>query len=78
MLFECWYISVSIYSSDVVARGGTYFGAGNGSIFLDSVMCTGTEDRLVDCPASTENTCSHSDDAGVQCGGEITTARCVV
>ena len=56
--------------SDVVARGGAYFGAGNGSIFLDSVVCTGTEDRLTDCPASTEHTCGHSQDAGVQCGGE--------
>ena len=55
----------------MVARGGAYFGAGNGSIFLDSVVCTGTEDRLTDCPASTEHTCGHSQDAGVQCEGEI-------
>ena len=42
---------------------------GSGPIWLDNVNCVGSEGRLVDCPASSfgSNTCSHSEDAGVQC-----------
>ena len=44
-------------------------------IVMDMVMCTGTEDRLVDCSrAAVVKGCSHSMDTGVNCttpdGGE--------
>ena len=47
----------------------THFGEGSGSIFLDEVSCTGSEERLVDCPANNIHThdCDHTEDAGVQC-----------
>lgn len=42
---------------------------GRGPIFLDNLMCTGQESRLVDCPhADFEmNRCNHVQDAGLSC-----------
>ena len=45
------------------------FGAGDGPIFLDLVGCIGTEENLLQCPSRglEVHSCSHADDAGVQC-----------
>ena len=44
------------------------YGAGSGAILLTELMCTGTEDSLVDCPSSTVGpTCTHNLDAGAVC-----------
>jgi len=52
-----------------------HFGQGSGSIWLDSVMCTGNESTLVSCGHLgvniTRRSCSHSEDAGVRCSGEF-------
>ena len=50
------------------------FGAGSGLIFLADVRCNGTEDTLASCPAGRRignNFCSHRQDAGVICMGEL-------
>ena len=46
------------------------FGQGSGQIWLDNVLCTGSEIRLIDCPANAigSHNCAHSEDAGVRCG----------
>ena len=42
---------------------------GIGQIWLDNVVCTGNESRLIDCPANPfgNHDCHHVEDAGVQC-----------
>ena len=46
---------------------------GEGSIFLDDVICRGTERDLLQCRRATreEFDCDHTEDAGVRCDGMI-------
>ena len=44
-----------------------YFGEGNGSIWMDNVVCKGTEGQLQDCFYQHADTCRHDEDAGVIC-----------
>ena len=46
-----------------------HFGVGIGQIYLDSVGCSGTEGRLIDCSTASSVRCysGHSEDAGVRC-----------
>ena len=45
------------------------FTNGAGQIWLDQVRCSGTERRLIDCPANPlgQHDCVHTEDAGVRC-----------
>ena len=45
------------------------FGAGSGHIWLDNVVCAGTEMFIQDCGHNDfgENNCQHSADVGVRC-----------
>ena len=48
------------------------FDQGSGSIWLDSVTCTGSESTLARCGhlgVGITRNCSHSEDAGVRCSG---------
>ena len=59
------------FHADVVALGRSYFGSGSGAIYLDSVVCNGSEGTLQHCAANPigVHNCDHSEDAGVKCGG---------
>ena len=54
-----------------MAYSNAQFGAGTGSIFLDRVQCSSSSSQLLECPSSPilDNSCTHSDDAGVGCEG---------
>ena len=62
---------LSLFCTGVIARKTAYYGQGAGSIRLDNVECSGTEQNLIDCPHITNHNCAHSKDAGVDCPGII-------
>ena len=51
---------------DATPRLSAYFGQGTGPILKQFLICSGTENRLVDC-SSSSSSCTHSEDAGVTC-----------
>ena len=45
-----------------------YFGEGEGPIHLDSVECSGLENRLIECEMNySDNSTSYSHEVGVKC-----------
>ena len=54
-------------------RKRAYYGQGSGPIWLDNLLCTGTETSLYNCvhPGIGINNCGHHEDAGVLCQGMI-------
>ena len=58
--------------SDAIPVPGGTFGSGSGPIFLDDVICTGSEPSLLQCYSNEVgvHNCDHSEDAGVQCAGD--------
>jgi hypothetical protein len=64
-------ITTSLYAqyAGAAALFRAAFGQGSGQIWLDNVGCTGSETRLIDCPANIigSHNCAHSEDAGVRC-----------
>jgi len=57
------------YISDgAIAYERGHFGRGTGPIYLDDLLCLGTESRIFDCPgADFETNCHHIEDVGVYC-----------
>ena len=58
------------FGSSGTAIGSAGFGQGSGSIWLDSVTCTGNESTLASCGhlgVNVTTSCDHSKDAGVKC-----------
>lgn len=51
-----------------MAFSNAAFGQGSGAIVLDNVACTGSEERLINCPYDSHTgDCYHSQDASVRC-----------
>ena len=58
------------FGSSGIAIGSAHFGQGSGSIWLDSVTCSGSESTLARCGhlgIGVTRSCSHNEDAGVRC-----------
>ena len=58
------------YESDgAIAYSHAEFGQGTGSIILDGLSCSGSEENIFDCTHRGEgvHNCVHSEDAGVFC-----------
>ena len=60
------------FGSSGTAIGSAGFGQGSGSIWLDSVTCTGNEAILASCGhlgVNITRECKHNEDAGARCTG---------
>ena len=58
------------FGSSGSSYSNAYFGQGAGPILLDNVTCTGSESTIASCGhlgVGVTRSCSHSEDAGVQC-----------
>ena len=66
-------MSLPLSTSDALPVSGAFYGMGNGSIFLDDVLCRGNESDLLQCTSARREDfdCDHSEDAGVRCDGRI-------
>jgi len=66
-------VTLQLSPSDTLPVSGAFYGMGNGSIFLDNVLCRGSESNLLQCTRARreEFNCDHSEDAGVRCDGTI-------
>ena len=61
------------FGSSGTAIGSAGFGQGSGSIWLDSVTCTGSELSLASCGhlgVNVTRSCTHSNDASVRCSDD--------
>ena len=69
VLLQLNYVSACLFMIGSEALQEAHFGRGSGPIHLDEVTCSGTEQRLVDCPANPvgDHNCFHREDAGVHC-----------
>lgn len=54
------------------AKKSAFFGEGKEDIWLDDVVCTGSESSILNCQHRPigENNCGHNEDAGVVCSGK--------
>ena len=60
------------FGSSGTAIGSAGYGPGSGSIWLDSVTCTGNESTLIGCGhlgLGVTVSCDHAEDVGVRCSG---------
>jgi deleted-in-malignant-brain-tumors protein 1 len=67
--------SFGFHYSGSIAYANARFGQGTGPVVLNNVACTGTETTVLDCFSDglfNIGSCSHADDAGVQCQRECT------
>ena len=63
---------LSLLFTDAHAFGKAFFGQGNVSIGVSMTNCNGSESSVLDCSYSLSTAgCTHADDAGVRCSGEI-------
>lgn len=64
------------YGGDIAtAQIQAFYGQGSGPILLDEVLCTGSEDKLTNCPNTGwgNHNCGHEEDVGVTCTGSRST-----
>lgn len=71
-MINWWFFNFNFVFRDGYAVGSTHFGEGTGPIYLDDVICNGTEDELLACSHNGlgNHNCGHHEDAGCVCIGE--------
>ena len=68
---DCPSYFLILFCTASVPVGGASYGSGVGDIYLDDLLCEGTEPSLFECPTRSGglHDCDHSEDAGVRCEG---------
>ena len=68
-----WNLLTSIFRTNAIAKGSSFYGGGTGPIQLDDLSCTGTEKNLALCGHRGwgKNNCDHTEDASVICVGKF-------
>ena len=68
-----WTLLISIFRTNAIAKGSSFYGGGTGPIQLDDLSCTGTEKNLALCGHRGwgKNNCDHTEDASVICVGKF-------
>ena len=57
------------FRSLVEIKKQSYWGSVESVFSMDDVACTGSEDKLIDCPHKTTDNCGTGEGAGVKCKG---------
>ena len=63
-------INIIIIIIDVYSKSSSFYGYGNGTIWLDYMYCNGAESKLIDCNHAYGigfTTCGYNEMAGVYC-----------
>lgn len=67
-------VFIQFYSFSEALSAGTGLGSGGGSVLLQGVNCSGSEQYILDCPRSFPvgiTQCTHVQDVGVACQPQI-------
>ncbi len=67
-------MGILIFTIDGTATVQASYGQGSGTIAMENVACSGTETDLFACKSSPIfdiGTCTHAEDAGVVCEGQL-------
>ena len=72
---KCVCVCACACTTGAISTGVDRFGIGDGLILLDNLLCTGNENRLLECPANDPglHNCQHNEDSGVICQGNVAT-----
>lgn len=70
----CSYLGYSMlfwqYRLDTYYTAASRYGQGSGHIYIENLMCNGSENHIDNCSYNTENTCTHAEDVSVVCTGK--------
>lgn len=73
IIYFNYHINILFYNYNIGATGliSGYFGGGIGPVHVSNLQCAGNESQLLDCQYMDNPSCTHFEDAGIRCSGNI-------